>query len=216
MRTRSKKHFGKWGLISTSRHIRNVLLCSKRYRTGVTGQVSRWLKWRHTAESVPWQKPYDLVAYGSTVLYWLCITSRGNWRHVRAYKRWAVSLQHESSLERTGLGDSCIVYLTSDGGRYPSALKALFRIRSKPLSLKPGTQRSLFDQLYPRQVDIEIEGELDEAVPFQPFVPGLSFIRKPTHWGAYLQGHPMRQLKREDFAYLKSAILEADLTEDTV
>ena len=141
------------------------------------------------------------------VLYWLCITSRGNWNHVRSRKRWAVPLRHATTLERTSPGDLCIVYLTTDGGRYPSALKAIFQIKSDPRSLDSGTQNTMFDQLYPVQVDIDIETELERAVPFQPLVSGLSFIRKPAHWGAYLQGLSMRQLEENDFSSMRSAIL---------
>ncbi len=142
------------------------------------------------------------------VLYWLCITSRGNWNHVQTLKRWAVPLKHVSTLERTSPGDLCIVYLTADGGRYPSALKAIFQIKSDSRSLDSETQDTLFDQLYPVQVEIDIETELERAVPFQPLIPSLSFIRKPAHWGAYFQGLSMRQLEENDFSIMRSTILE--------
>ncbi len=141
------------------------------------------------------------------VLYWLCVTSRGNWNHVRSRKRWAVPLRHASTLERTSPGDLCIVYLTADGGRYPSALNAIFQIKSDPRSLDSGTQNTMFDQLYPVQVEIDIETELERAVPFQPLIPSLSFIRKPAHWGAYFQGLSMRQLEENDFSSMRSTIL---------
>jgi predicted RNA-binding protein len=125
---------------------------------------------------------------------------------IRSRKQWAVSGRHKSALYRTSPGDLCVVYLTSDGGRYPSAFKAVFRIVSGPMLLKDRNQRNLFDQMYPWQVEIEIERELERAIRFQPFVSRMSFIRKPGNWGTYLQGHPMRKLDSADFALLCSAI----------
>ncbi len=141
------------------------------------------------------------------VHYWLCVTTRGNWNHVRSRRRWAVPLRHASTLARTSPGDLCVVYLTADGGRHPSALKAIFRIVSEPRSSDSETENTLFDRLYPVQVDIHIETELEGAIPFQSLVPSLSFIRRPAYWGVYLQGLSMRQLAEPDFSNMRSAIL---------
>ena len=141
--------------------------------------------------------------------YWLAITSRGNWTNVRILKRWAVSHQHESVLERTRVGDSCIAYVTSEGRQYPSAINAVFKIASPVLTLEPENRRNLFDQLYPCQTEITILADLNEPVPFYSFVSHLSFIGKPRAWGAYLQGFPMRRLSRDDYDLLHSALLAA-------
>jgi len=75
--------------------------------------------------------------------------------------------------------------------------------------LEQEDRRTLFDQLYPCQAEIAILAELEEPIPFRPFVSRLSFIRKPQAWGAYLQGYPMRRLSPEDFRLLHSALLAA-------
>ena len=139
--------------------------------------------------------------------YWLAITSRGNWKNVRALNRWAVSLQHESLLKRTNPGDACIVYVTSDGGRYPSAVKAILQIAGPEVTLESKARRTLFDQLYPCQTDITVVIDLEDPIPFHSFISRLSFIRKPHAWGAYLQGFPMRRLSPEDYEFLHSAIV---------
>jgi len=144
-----------------------------------------------------------------SMAYWLAITSRGNWKNVRTLKRWAVSLQHESLLKRASPGDSCIAYVTSDGGRYPSAVNAAFGIAGPVHTLEPGNRRNLFDQMYPCQTEITITIDLDKPVPFYSYVSSLSFIRKPHAWGAYLQGFPMRRLSGDDYDRLHSALLAA-------
>jgi predicted RNA-binding protein len=78
------------------------------------------------------------------------------------------------------------------------------------MRLEAAAQRNLFDQVYPIQVEVEIKRGLAEPIPFQPLVSRLSFIRKSTHWGAYLQGHPMRELNYSDFSFLHSTIMDAE------
>ncbi len=137
--------------------------------------------------------------------HWLCVASPGNWTHVKRLGKWAVSPQHESLLNRSAIGDRCVMYLTSTD-RTGSCLASLFRITSHPLEENPSVPRTLFDRLYPKQVEIAIDLEASEAVPFKPLVQRLAFIRNPHNWGAYLQGSPMRPLSDQDYQVLASAV----------
>ncbi len=80
---------------------------------------------------------------------------------------------------------------------------------SRPALVKPIEDRDIFSHLYPSQVEIEIVFEAEEAIPFQPLVRQLSFIRSPRHWRAYFQGVSMRELGEADFAVLHRALLSA-------
>ncbi len=108
-------------------------------------------------------------------------------------------------MRRTSKGDLCIAYLSS-AGRGPSAIKAVFRIASGLKAPDSVDVPTMWDHMYPNQVDITIETEADRAVPFKPLVEQIGFIREARHWGAYLQGCPMRQLTSEDFNVLQHAI----------
>lgn len=146
------------------------------------------------------------MTWGRTVALWLCITSPGNWQHVKRIGRWAVSSRHRALLERVSIGDRCIVYLTKDATKSGGVLEAAIRLDSRPLTQPSSTEPTLFDRMYPVQVEISVEVEARFPVQFGPLAGQLSFIRKPLKWGSYLQGLPMRRLTEPDYKTLRSAM----------
>lgn len=137
---------------------------------------------------------------------WLCITSPGNWQHVKRIGRWAVSSRHRALLERVSIGDRCIVYLTKDGRESGGVLEAAIRLDSRPLTHPSSAEPTLFDRMYPVQVEMSVEVEAGFPVQFGPLSGRLSFVRKPSNWGSYLQGFPMRRLNEPDYKTLRSVI----------
>jgi len=136
--------------------------------------------------------------------YWLAITSRGYWGKIIEMSTWGFSEKHSKRVETVKEGDMAIVYLTADGGRYPSSVGGVVEFRGKQVKLKE--QTTFFDTLYPIRLKISVHDLFEPPLGFKHFIGKVSFVGSGKNWGAALQGQSLKPISEKDYTIIMREI----------
>lgn len=143
--------------------------------------------------------------------YWICITNEENWNIVRNKKVWGVSERHKNQISRVKPGDVLVFYVKQERGEKgvkPSKIVGIFEATSKPFKddSKIFSPVGFGDERFPHRVKLKPLIVPEEPLEFKPLIPKLRFIRNKDKWSGHLMGKAMREIPKEDYEVIKSAI----------
>ena len=130
-------------------------------------------------------------------MYWLCITTRENWRIIKERNIWGVEERHLKTLRRVKIGDKLVFYIKQKIGKgevYPPMIAGIYEVASEPFM---DEEKIFSGGLYPWRIRIKpIKfGEIE----FKPLIPRLKFIKNKKKWTGHLMGRAMREIPEEDY-----------------
>ena len=103
-------------------------------------------------------------------------------------------------LDKVGVGDVGVVYLTADGGRYDSAIGGVIEFTGTPTTIQK--TNTIFDGLYPSRMSMKVKKIYDPPTLFKFLAERVSFISNAKNYGANLQGQSMKQITSNDYLVL--------------
>ena len=130
--------------------------------------------------------------------YWLLITSRGYWAHLQKCGFWC--FDGSKKLDKVKARDVGVIYLTSDSGRYESAIGGVIEFTETPVNAEK--TNTIFDALYPLRMSMRVVKIFDPPIPFRPFVGQVSFVSNASNFGVSLQGQPIKPIAFDDYRIL--------------
>jgi predicted RNA-binding protein len=143
-------------------------------------------------------KPRKSVESKCGKQYWLLISSRGYWAQLQKYGFWG--FPNIRRLDKIKVGDYGVVYLTTDGGRYDSAIGGAIEFTGSPTKIT--SQNTIFDGLYPIRMSMKVRKILEPPTHFKPLVKHVSFISYFKNFGVNLQCQPIKSITYEDYQIL--------------
>lgn len=137
---------------------------------------------------------------------YLLITSHASWDRLSDQRRWV--FDKPRAIHDELVGEEAVIYLTAHGG--PSSLGGLVRFTGpvKPFAPKGGTAG-----IYTLEAPTEVILNLRSPVDIHSVKERLSFIPKSSHWGAALQGQPVKRIPYPDFQLLRQTVVARGKTE---
>ncbi len=148
-----------------------------------------------------------LLVIGMT--YWLCITTRDNWKIIREKNIWGVPKRHQNTIKKVSPGDKLVFYVKQEV-RNKEVLEpkivgvfevvSSYYVDSSKIFKSPPNK----NETYPLRIKIKpIKfGEIN----FKEIIPKLSFIKNKKKWTGHLMGKAMRELPEEDFRLIDSLL----------
>lgn len=132
---------------------------------------------------------------------WLLVTAHDAWHQFLQEGYWA--FDRETRMKQVEPGEEAIVYLTQSGGY--SSFGGILRFAGKQRTVK-GLRGAIF-HVYPYHVPIEPVYVPISPVPIEKLFSKLTFLPKTPHWGAQLQGRPLRPIPRTDYDLIRATLL---------
>lgn len=141
--------------------------------------------------------------------YWLCITTRENWKVIIEKNIWGVPKRHENTIRKVNLGDRLVFYVKQEitrGKTFEPTIVGIYEVISEPYMDSTRIFRSPKgkNETYPLRVRIRRlkTGE----IPFKQLIPKLKFIKNKRKWSGHLMGKAMREIPEEDYRLIESLL----------
>jgi len=143
--------------------------------------------------------------------YWLCITNGENWAIIKERQIWGVSERHKNIVGKVKEGDYLVFYTIMEkkvGEVIQPQLRGVYKTSSN--SFKENTR--LFkpvgagDEFFPHRVKLEPVYVPEKSASFKELIPKLEFITNKKRWNTHLFGRAMRQIPKNDFEIIFSAL----------
>ena len=160
-------------------------------------------------------KIYNIVTIvkatsGTSMMYWLCITTEENWKVARKLKVWGVAQKDRKKLwDKLEINDFLVFYVKQRkelGQTIGPTINGISKVTSDPIWSEEKIFRGLVPQeKFPWRVKIEHVKIPKEPIDFRKLVPKLKFIKKKRKWFVYLQ-RAMRTIPKEDFDMILSTV----------
>ena len=143
--------------------------------------------------------------------YWLLITTRENGAILQEKNIYGISEKKRNIISQTNIGDQILVYLKRERnttGLIPPVIVGLYQIQSdifKDQSLVFIPPITDPDEKFPLRIKISPIRIFTTPIKFKPLISKLNFITNKNNWASHLQGHPIREIPKEDFNFIVSS-----------
>ena len=130
--------------------------------------------------------------------YWLCFTSKENWKRILEENIWGVESKYSHILNEVKIDDKLLIYVYRESKIYGE-----FKCVSEPFN----DSSSLFKgkKGYNYRIKLELIKLPKLPFDFKDTISNLSFIKNKTKWFGHLRGaRCMRMISKHDYEHLES------------
>jgi len=144
--------------------------------------------------------------------YWLCITTKENWKVIKEKNLWGVPERHKNTISKVKPGDKLLIYLKQERDKDKTVeprivavyevISEVFRDSSRVFKSPPG----MGNETFPLRIKLKPIKIFPTSLDFKSLIPKLKFIKNKEKWMGHLMGKAMREIPEEDYQLIINLI----------